>query len=130
MRWTERTNQTAIYKPYGSKYPIIISNGLLSYDKGNVTGDILVLDNRENLDRMETVERLNAIKEFLGTTHAKVLKDFNGNIWLVSITDNIPVSYYSEVGMGFAQVSFNWVEIGDALDSGDLYYNNLIDDIN
>lgn len=123
---TERTNQTAIYEPYGSKYPIIISNGLLSYDKGNVTGDILVLDNRENLDRMETVERLNAIKEFLGTTHAKVLKDFNGNIWLVAINDNIPLTYYSEVGMGFAAVSFNWTEIGDANSGQDLYDNDLI----
>ena len=126
----ERTHQTGIFEPYGSKYPVVINNGILSYDKGTVTGTVIAFDANEELDREATIKRIKTIENFLSTSSGKILKDFNGNIWLVSITDNIPVSYYSEVGMGFAQVSFNWVEIGDALDSGDLYYNNLIDDIN
>lgn len=126
----ERAHQTGIFEPYGSKYPVVINNGILSYDKGTVTGTVIAFDANEELDREATIKRIKTIENFLSTSSGKILKDFNGNIWLVSITDNIPVSYYSEVGMGFAQVSFNWVEIGDALDSGDLYYNNLIDDIN
>ena len=123
---TERVRATGIYEPYGSKYPIVVSNGNLNYDRGTLSGSVIVLDNNENLDRKGTVERLNAIKNFLTTPYAKVLKDFNGNIWLVNLHDNVSVNYYPEVGMGFAQVSFNWSEIGDANSGTDLYENNLI----
>ena len=126
----ERSNQTGIFEPYGSKYPVVIKNGALSYDKGTLTGTVITFDANQELDREGTIERLKAIENFLTEPTGKILKDFNGNIWLVSVTDNIPVTYYSEVGMGFAQVSFNWNEIGSATDSGDLYYNNLIEDIN
>ena len=126
----ERSNQTGIFEPYGSKYPVVIKNGALSYDKGTLTGTVITFDANQELDREGTIERLKAIENFLTEPTGKILKDFNGNIWLVSITDNIPVTYYSEVGMGFAQVSFNWNEIGSAKDSSDLYYNNLIEDIN
>lgn len=126
----ERSNQTGIFEPYGSKYPVVIKNGVLSYDKGTLTGIVITFDANQELDREGTIERLKAIENFLTEPTGKILKDFNGNIWLVSITDNIPVTYYSEVGMGFAQISFNWNEIGNATDSSDLYYNNLIEDIN
>lgn len=122
----ERVNKTAVYEPYASKYPIVIANGDISYDVGNVSGSVIVFDASENLDRLSTVNRIKTIKDFLGKTDAKILKDFNGNIWLVAINDNIPITYYSEVGMGFATVSFNWTEIGDASNGTDLYNNNLI----
>lgn len=122
----EKIHLTATYQPFGSKYPIIISNGNLSYEKGTVNGEVVVIDNNYELDRKLTVERLNLLKEFLRNPNAKILKDFNGNIWLVTLTDNVPINYHPEVGMGFAQVSFNWVEIGDSNSGKDLYDNNLI----
>lgn len=122
----ERVHQTGVYEPYGSKYPIVISNGDLSYDKGTMDGDVVVYTADEQLDRKATVERLQAIKNFLATPSAKILKDFNGNIWLVTLSDNLSLTYYTEVGMGFAKLSFNWSEIGDAADGQDLYDSNLI----
>lgn len=122
----ERVHQTGVYEPYGSKYPIVISNGDLSYDKGTMDGDVVVYTADEQLDRKATVERLQAIKNFLATPSAKILKDFNGNIWLVTLSDNLSLTYYTEVGMGFAKLSFNWSEIGDAADGQDLYNSNLI----
>lgn len=122
----ERVHSTATYEPYGSKYPIVISNGDLSYDKGSMGGSVIMFTADEQLDRKATVERLEAIKDFLTTPSAKILKDFNGNIWLVTLSDNLPITYYSEVGMGFARVDFNWSEIGDADNGQDLYNSNLI----
>lgn len=122
----EKVRLTATYEPYGSKYPIVVSNGALSYSKGTVSGDILVLTDNEQLDRKKTVERLKAIESFLTTSSAKILKDFNGNIWLVTLSDNLPITYYSEVGMGFAQVSFNWSEIGDSDSGKDLFNSGMI----
>ena len=89
-------------------------------------GDVVVYTADEQLDRKATVERLQAIKNFLATPSAKILKDFNGNIWLVTLSDNLSLTYYTEVGMGFAKLSFNWSEIGDAADGQDLYDSNLI----
>lgn len=136
----QRIRPTAIYEPFGGKYPIVMRNGELNYEQGTVNGDISVIEMQENkdiitgevinhieiLDRKKTVERLNAIKEFLTNDNAKILKDFNGNIWLVTINDSLPVNYYSEVGMGIAQISFNWTELGAADSAKDLYDNNLI----
>lgn len=122
----ERVHITTTYEPYGSKYPIVVSNGNLSYDKGTAGGSIIMFTADEQLDRKATVQRLQAIKDFLATPSAKILKDFNGNIWLVTLSDNLPVTYYSEVGMGFARVDFNWSEIGDADNGQDLYNSNLI----
>lgn len=122
----ERVHQSTVFEPYGSKYPIVISNGQLSYDRGTAGGNVIVFTSDEQLDRNATVDRLQAIKNFLGTPSAKILKDFNGNIWLVSLSDNLPITYYSEVGMGFARVDFNWSEIGDANKGQDLYDSNLI----
>lgn len=137
----ERVRLSATYEPYGAKYPVIISNGDLSYDKGTVSGDIIIKNENkqsvtedgiviytenEGLDRKKTVERLESIKKFLTTPSSKILKDFNGNIWLVTLSDNLPINYYSEVGMGFAQISFNWSQIGDANDGEDLYDAGLI----
>lgn len=121
----QRTHLAATYEPFGSKYPVVVSNGNLSYDQGSVAGNVIVMEN-ETLERKETVNRLQTIKEFLSNSSAKILKDFNGNIWLVTINDSMPLTYYSEVGMGFAQLQFNWIEIGDANDKDDLYNNNLI----
>ena len=42
------------------------------------------------------------------------------------LSDNLSLTYYTEVGMGFAKLSFNWSEIGDAADGQDLYDSNLI----
>ena len=66
------------------------------------------------------------MKDFLTSPSAKILKDFNGNIWLVALSENISITYYSEVGMGFARVDFNWSEIGEASSGQDLYDSNLI----
>lgn len=122
----ERVRLTTTYQPYGGKYPIVIGNGQLSYNQGSVSGNVVVMTDNEQIDRMSTVNRLTAIQDFLTTPSAKILKDFNGNIWLVTLSDSLPVTYYSEVGMGFAQVQFNWSEIGDSNSGQDLYDTGLI----
>lgn len=122
----ENVSPTGVYEPYGSKYPIVVKNGNINYDRGSISGDIMVIDSNGELNRKDTLIILNSIKDFLNNPNAKILKDFNGNIWLVSIVDSINSQYYSELGMGAAKLSFNWIEIGDALSNIDLANNNLI----
>lgn len=121
----ERVYLSAVYEPYGNKYPIQVHNGIINYERGNLSGDVILLNNG-SIDRLGVVNRINDIKEFLRNPNAKILKDFNGNIWMIQVNGNIGASYYSELGMGVANVNFNWVEIGDVNNGLDLYKNGLI----
>ena len=50
----------------------------------------------------------------------------NGNNWLMLVTDNISTSYDSKYGMGIADVSFDWVELGDSDKQSDLYNSGIL----
>lgn len=125
-----RNQQTGIFQPLGKQYPVIVANGLLSYESGSVTGAILSDDYEDTgvFDRTAIVQKKTIIKDFLTNKKAKILKDWNGNIWLCMITDNVQVSYRSGSGMGIPQVQFNWVQIGEANNQTDLYTNGVINE--
>ena len=42
------------------------------------------------------------------------------------ITDNVQIAYLNGSGMGIPHVNFNWVQIGDASKTGDLYVNGMV----
>ena len=44
---------------------------------------------------------------------AKILKDFNGNMWLIFCTGAPSISYNSQWGNNMMEMSFQWGEIGD-----------------
>ena len=124
-----RNQQVGTFQPLGNKYPIIIANGVLSYESGSVTASVLNDDFEDTgeVKKTEIVQKKNAIKNFLTNKKPKILKDWNGNIWLVMITDSIQVEYRSGSGMAIPQISFNWAEIGDPNNKLDLYKSGLID---
>ena len=124
-----RNQQVGTFQPLGNKYPIIVANGVLSYESGSVSASVLNDDYEETgeVKKTEIVKKKNAIKDFLTNKKPKILKDWNGNIWLVMITDSIQVEYRQGSGMAIPQVSFNWNEIGDSTNKFDLYKSGLID---
>ena len=124
-----RNQQVGTFQPLGNKYPIIVANGVLSYESGSVSASVLNDDYEETgeVKKTEIVKKKNAIKDFLTNKKPKILKDWNGNIWLVMITDSIQVEYRNGSGMAIPQVSFNWNEIGDSTNKFDLYKSGLID---
>ena len=61
------------------------------------------------------------------TNHkAKILRDWNGNIWLCIIVNNPQITYRNGSGMGIPQVAFDWVEVGKADNQQDLYNNGIL----
>ena len=52
----------------------------------------------------------------------------NGNSWLMFVTDNISTSYENKYGMGIADVSFDWIELGDWNNQADLYNNGILEE--
>lgn len=111
---SQQTQQVGIYNPIGQKYPIYVTNGANNYQTGSVTSKIV--GNYEItgvLDRKEMVEEKNDLIKWLTNKKAKVLKDHNGNIWLVFITGAPSVTYDSQWGNGMMELSFQWGEMGD-----------------
>ena len=79
------------------------------------------------LNRSTLVATRQIVEQFLTNKSPKILKDWNGNIWLIMFTDNISLDFTNEWGMGLAKFSAPWVEIGDAEDQISLQETGLID---
>lgn len=121
-----RVQRMGTFEPYGSKYPTIIKNGKINYEKGSVTS-LAIASPLPHIDVVQERLNLTKIKDFFSNGDAKVMKDESGNMWLVMITDDIGEADIREMGNTIAYISFNWVEIGDPENQADLYNNNLVD---
>lgn len=131
----QTTQITGIHQTLSGKYPIIVANSNVNYHSGSVSGTILNEDyeqisddssNRVGLDRIKIVKARKEVDKFLTNKKPKILKDDNGNIWLVIFVDNVNYSWYNEWGRGLGDISASWVEIGDATSGTDLYRTNIL----
>ena len=128
----KRNQKIGTFEPLGRQFPVIVANGLLSYESGTVSATIMNegFDKNGVLDRKAIVQAKDVLKDFLTNRKAKILKDWNGNIWLCVVTGSPQVTYKTGSGMGIPQVSFDWTEIGKADNQKDLYINGLTNVIN
>lgn len=111
-------NQTnAVYTPYGAKYPTVVYNSVNRYDSGSITAVLLAptsqSETKSYLDRNAQVKLVEEFNTWLSNGKAKILKDFNGNLKVITVINPISNSYYKELGNGLASTSFNFVEVGD-----------------
>ena len=115
--------------PIGSKYPVVITNSKNQYHNGSITGTIVPDDYyfNGNLSRIDMVNKRNELEQFLTNKRAKIIKDWNSNIWLVMIMDNVNCTFNNEYGMGIVNFSTNWIEVGDPTNQQDLQATGLID---
>ena len=127
----QREQKVGVFEPYGRKYPIVTSNANINYDTGSFSGLILPENYMETgkIDRKAIVERKDAILDFLTNKSAKIIKDFNTNIWLCMITGSPSVTYEGSFGMGVVSIDASWVEIGDVNNSSDMYSAGFIEEV-
>lgn len=120
--------QVGVFQPYNRKYPIVVSNGIMQYQTGGVGGWVLPEDYEDThvFDRSKIVKEKEVLLNFLMNKKPKILKDMNGNNWLVYFTGNPSVTYDNNYGQGMLKVSAQWTEVGDPNDKTDLYENGLI----
>lgn len=121
--------QNNILMPIGATYPIVVQNANGNYRSGSVQFTVLgyEFDNNHRLDRISMTKQLNDIILFLTNTKPKVIKDFNGNIFIIRVVNNPQVSYDANWGNNIPKVSFDWVEQGKYDDMTDMkelgFYN-------
>ena len=120
--------QVGVIPTLGNKYPIIVSNSNIQYDTGSVSGLIVPDDfySNGNLSRLDMSDKREVINDFLTNKKPKILKDWNGNIWLVVFTDNVDVSFDNNYGMGVATFISGWTEVGAPTNQEDLQRTGLI----
>lgn len=114
--------------PIGAKYPVIITNSKNAYHSGSIFGYV-VPDNfytNGNLSRTDIVNKTKELEEFLINKKPKIIKDWNGNIWLVMMTEPVNCSVDNNYGMGMITFNASWLEIGDATNQEDLQNTGLI----
>lgn len=124
----ERVQKIGVLEPFGSKYPVIVSNGMINYSKSSLKGTILNNDfeNSHIIRRKEIAEKRETLLNFFTNKKAKILKDWNGNFWLMIIVDSPSVEFLNNYGMGISNISANWIEIGDPYNQQDLYNTGLL----
>lgn len=123
-----RNQKTGTFLPIGKQYPVVVANGVISYESGSVTGSILNDDFQVTgeINPKTIVEKKEILKNFLTNKKAKILRDWNGNAWLCVITDSPTVNYKEGSSMRIPMVNFNWTQIGDYNSQLDLYYNGIL----
>lgn len=114
--------------PIGSKYPIVITNSQNQYHNGSIRGTIVPNDfySNGNLSRIDMVNKRDELEQFLTNKRAKIIKDWNGKMWLVMIMSNVNCSFDDNYGMGMVSFSADWLEVGDPTNQQDLYNAGLI----
>ena len=125
---SERVQKIGMFEPLGKKYPVFVSNALLNYETGSFEGTILNNDfiQTRALDNMAMIKERESLLDFLTNKKAKILKDWNGNYWLIVITDNVSIKYANNSSMAIASVDAKWAEIGDGNKGEDLYLNGIL----
>lgn len=123
----QQTQKVNAHEPFGRKYPVIVSNGATNYMAGSMSGMVLAGDYLKTgkFDRRAIARERDTLLKFLTNKKPKILKDWNGNIWMVAIVDNPSVTYYDGSGMGLMNVSMTFMEVGDATDANDLAANGF-----
>lgn len=114
--------------PIGAKYPVVVTNSHNAYHSGSISGYIVPDDfyTNGNLSRVAMVAKRDEVEQFLVNKKPKIIKDWNGKIWLVMITGDVDCSFDSNYGMGMVTFTASWVEVGDATSQEDLQNTGLI----
>ena len=120
--------QIGVFQPYNRQFPVIVSNSVLQYKTGSIGGWVLPegFEANRTVDRVALTKEKEVLLKFLTNKKPKIIKDMNGNNWLVYFTGNPTLSYDNNYGQGMVKVNAEWTEVGDPNDKTDLYENGLI----
>lgn len=120
----QKNRPDSIVTPLGRKYPMSISNGYNNYDSGSIKATFIQQIGLE-FDVEHGWRWRKKFMDYLVDSNTKVLKFYDGRMWLVAITGSPSEDSSEHIDMPYT--SFEWVEIGDVESSYDLYKHGLID---
>lgn len=126
---TIRVQKVGMFEPFGRKYPVYVTNAETNYEQGSLSAQLIGFNNNFEADKFvgkDIVAERKVVEAFLTNKRAKILKDYNGNSWLVMITGNPSVSYNASTGNKMMSIGFEWSEIGDVNNDDDMRYAGMV----
>jgi hypothetical protein len=131
MTSTEQAQAVSTYETFGRRFPVYVSNAMTNYQKGKFSATVLNEDfmSTRTLDRDGLREMRNSFVQFLTNKRAKIIKDWNGNAWMVAISDDINITFEQNTDNALADVSFSYVEIGEVDNEEDMRLNGLVAEV-
>ena len=117
-----KNDRASVVEPMDTKYPTVIRNSSLDSDSGSITATYAHIDKCEP-DFANNAGYSQTIRHWLNNGKTKLLKFYNGECWLVSVsgvTDDEPN------GNDVIVTSFNWTEVGNAKDNSEYKRLGLI----
>ena len=121
-----KNSPRGILQPIDNIYPIVVNNGTVNYYSGTVSGTMMC-DDYTTIDRAEIVNIRETWGEFLLNGKVKVIKDWNGNIFVGQITTEPSFSLFQTLGNSIGNISFGFVEQGKWNNQEDLYATGIVD---
>ena len=120
--------QIGVFQPYNRQYPVVVSNSIIQYKTGSIGGWVLPesYETDRSIDPLTITKEKEVMIKFLTNKKPKIIKDSNGNSWLVYFTGNPSLSYENNYGQSMVKISAGWTEIGDSNSKDDLYASGLI----
>lgn len=124
---SSQTNTGGTINTLNSKYPYVISNSRANYASGTLSGTFFgsTYKQTRRIDKSEVASQKKDIVSFLTNKKPKVIKDWNGNIYLCQVIGNITCD--SIMLSGGLNISFSFVEIGDFANTDDLIYSGMFE---
>ena len=124
-----RNREGTIIVTMNNKYPFVFYGSNANYYSGEFSGVAIDYDIDGGLNNFwfpdKSVDYRDKMVDWLTNGEPKILKMFDGRIWMVNINGNVTLDnsdHYRKVA-----VSFEFVEIGDPSSTDDLYNNNFVD---
>ena len=108
----------------GSKYPYIVNNGIAKYYSGTFSAVFFHIEDCCRIEEEDSYKLRNQIDEFLTDGNVKILKKFNGDIWMINVVGDIKRN--DEGHWNYISQSFDWAEAGNVRSITDLYDNAFI----
>lgn len=129
-----RRNRTGRIETLGSKYPFVQSNNINDYHSGSFSGlamskKIICDSNSKKATTNQISNYNNLLESFLSSKTPKILKDYSGRIWLISVVDDINIEPVQNSIYPYENISFSWVEIGDYNSEEDLANSGFVKNI-
>ena len=121
---TTRNKTTSVITTINNKYPFVFYGGNANYTSGSFSG-VIIKNEDDIFDFDHSTEYRQEIVDWLTNGNPKILKMYDGRIWMISVSGNVQCDYsqhYDKV-----VVSFEFVEVGDVSSTDDMYNNNFTD---
>lgn len=121
---TTRNVPSTILSLPNNKYAVYCSNSIANYDTGSASGTFVYLNKETCTYDFEHVNQYTRyLMEMLSNRKAKLLKVYDGRMWLIMVSGNPTDTGESDIRNRI--INFEWAEIGDYKSEKDLYWAGL-----